>query len=345
MDITGRKFLVTGGASLIGSHLTRVLLESGASEVVLYDNLSLGSAELLTAFSNDQRVRAVRGDVLRLSQLVEAVMAVDGVFALAGYLTLPFSREPAVGAEVNVMGTVNTLEAVRLAGKRKIVFASSVAVYGADVEGVVEETRSFRSADISAASASYGASKLLGESLGRLYAQQYDVDFCAVRFSTVYGENQHARGVNALYILEAMQAVRAGERVIVRGSGEEAHDYLYAGDAARACVLAMARGGPGDVFNIATGCSTSVNDIVRMVLDEYGSRAQPEHVADTRMVRSTRHPALAISTERARAILGWEPAVSVRAGIGRLRRWLDRSDSRNLTTVDTEDTEDTEARP
>jgi UDP-glucose 4-epimerase len=330
MDITGRKFLVTGGASLIGSHLTRALLQSGASEIVLYDNLSLGSAELLTAFGNDQRVRAVRGDVLRLSQLVEAVTAVDGVFALAGYLTLPFSREPAVGAEVNVMGTVNTLEAVRLAGQRKgkqkIVFASSVAVYGADMEGVVEETRSFQSADISAASASYGASKLLGESLGRLYAQQYDVDFCAVRFSTVYGENQHARGVNALYILEAMQAVRAGERVIVRGSGEEAHDYLYAGDAARACVMAMAKGGPGDVFNIATGCSTSVNDIVRMVLEEFGSSAQPEHVADMRPVRSTRHPALVISTERARAVLGWEPVVSVRAGIGRLRRWLDQSE-------------------
>jgi UDP-glucose 4-epimerase len=325
MDITGRKFLVTGGASLIGSHLTRVLLESGASEVVLYDNLSLGSVELLTAFGSDQRVRPVRGDVLRLSQLIEAVTGVDGVFALAGYLTLPFSREPAMAAEVNVIGTVNTLEAVRLAGRRKIVFASSVAVYGADVEGAVDETRSFRSAGISPASASYGASKLLGESLGRLYAQRYDVDFCAVRFSTVYGENQHARGVNALHVLEAMQAVRAGERVIIRGSGEEAHDYLYAGDAARACVLAMARGARGDVFNIASGCSTSVNDIVRMVLDEYGSSAQPEHVADTRTVRSTEHPELLIATERARDLLGWEPTVSVRAGIGRLRRWLDQA--------------------
>jgi UDP-glucose 4-epimerase len=325
MDITGRKFLVTGGASLIGSHLTGVLLQSGAAEVVLYDNLSLGSAELLAALGHDRRVRPVRGDVLRLSQLIEAVTGVDGVFALAGYLTLPFSREPAVGAEVNVMGTVNTLEAVRLAGKRKIVFASSVAVYGGDVEGAVDETRSFRSAGISAASASYGASKLLGESLGKLYAQRYDVDVCAVRFSTVYGENQHARGVNALHILEAMQAVRAGERVIIRGSGEEAHDYLYAGDAARACVLAMARGAPGDVFNIASGCSTSVNDIVQMVLDEYGSSAQPEHVADTRTVRSTEHPELLISTKRARDLLGWEPAVSVRAGIGRLRRWLDQA--------------------
>jgi UDP-glucose 4-epimerase len=84
MDITGRKFLVTGGASLIGSHLTRVLLESGASEVVLYDNLSVGSVELLTGFGSDQRVRPVRGDVLRLSQLIEAVTGVDGVFALAG---------------------------------------------------------------------------------------------------------------------------------------------------------------------------------------------------------------------------------------------------------------------
>ena len=196
---------------------------------------------------------------------------VNGIFALAGYLTLPFSENPAVGADVNVMGMINTLEAARLSGPRRVVFASSVAVYGGDVEGVVDESRAFRAADISPAAASYGASKLLGESLGRLYAQRYGVECCALRFSTVYGERQHARGINALYILEAMQAARAGRRVVVRGSGDEAHDYLYAGDAARACVRAMDSAGANGAFNIASGRSTSVNEIVAMVLEEYGS--------------------------------------------------------------------------
>jgi UDP-glucose 4-epimerase len=323
MAIDGRRFLVTGGASLIGSHLTRALLDGGAAEVVLYDNLSLGSAALLGAFGADSRVRPIRGDVLRLPQLIDAVAEVSGIFALAGYLTLPFSENPAAGADVNVMGMINTLEAARLSAPRRVVFASSVAVYGGDVAGVVDESRAFRAADISAAAASYGASKLLGESLGRLYAQRYGVEFCALRFATVYGEQQHARGVNALYILEAMQALRAGQRVVVRGSGDEAHDYLYAGDAARACLRAMDSGGTGGAFNIASGRSTSVNEIVQMVLEEYGSRSTPEHVADTRTVRSTAHHELQISITRAKEILDWEPTVSLREGIARLRRWLD----------------------
>ena len=326
MAITGQKFLITGGASLIGSHLTRALLAAGAAEVVLYDNLSLGSAALLGAFGPDGRVRSVRGDVLRLPHLMDAVSDVNGIFALAGYLTLPFSENPAAGADVNVMGMINTLEAARLNRPRRIVFASSVAVYGGDIEGVVDESRAFRAADISPAAASYGASKLLGESLGRLYAQRYGVECCALRFSTVYGERQHARGINALYILEAMQAVRAGRRIVVRGSGDEAHDYLYAGDAARACVQAMDLAGANGAFNVASGRSTSVNDVVAMVLEEYGSTLRPEHVADTRTVRSTAHHELHISTARAKEILGWEPTVSLREGIARLRRWLDAPD-------------------
>ena len=152
------------------------------------------------------------------------------------------------------------------------------------------------------------------------------MECCALRFSTVYGERQHARGINALYILEAMQAVRAGRPIVVRGSGDEAHDYLYAGDAAGACVRAMGSAGANGAFNIATGRSTSVNDIVAMVLDEYGSTLQPEHVADTRTVRSTAHHELHISTARAKEILGWAPAVPLREGIARLRRWLDTPD-------------------
>ncbi|MEO8257543.1 MAG: GDP-mannose 4,6-dehydratase [Acidobacteriota bacterium] len=322
MSITGQRFLITGGASLIGSHLTRLLLAAGADEVVLYDNLSLGSASLLDAFGPDGRVRSIRGDVLRLPQLVDAVSGVHGIFALAGYLTLPFSEHPAVGADVNVMGMINTLEAAR-SGACRIVFASSVAVYGGDVAGVIDESRAFRSDDISAASASYGASKLLGESLGRLYAQRYSVECCALRFSTVYGERQHARGINALYILEAMQAARAGRPIVVRGSGGEAHDYLYAGDAARACVRAMGAAGANGAFNVASGRSTSVNDVVAMVREEYGSTLEPEHVDDTRTVRSTAHHELHISTARAKDILGWEPTVPLREGIARLRRWLD----------------------
>src|SRR5215510_4222886 len=130
MHIAGRRFLVTGGASLIGSHLTEQLLEAGAAAVILFDNYALGSPEVAASLAQDRRVTAVRGDITRLPELLDAFNQVDGVFALAGFLTLPLSQNPGLGLEVNVLGMYNIVEACRYRGVKKVVFASSVATYG-----------------------------------------------------------------------------------------------------------------------------------------------------------------------------------------------------------------------
>lgn len=323
MEIRAGKFLITGGASLIGFHLTRLLLKQDAAQVVLYDNLSLGTDAVLPELQKDSRVSVIRGDILRFPMLMEAVQRVDGIFALAAFLTLPLARDPALGVEVNAMGAVNVMEAARLAGRKNVVTASSIAVYGNEIHGLVEEATPFRSSDIPAAFACYAATKLLGESLGRLYADKYGVPACSARFSTVYGENQHERGVNALYIVEAMEAVRKGQRPSIRGDGTEAHDYLHAGDAAQALILIMQKGKAGEAYNVASGVSTSVNEIVAAVLSEYASDLEPDRVADTRTARATAHSELLISNQKARAGLGWAPAVTLADGIHRLRLWRD----------------------
>ena len=195
------------------------------------------------------------------------------------------------------------------------------------MEGVVDESRAFRAADISAAAASYRRSKLLGESLGRLYAQRYGVDFCALRFSTVYGERQHARGINALYILEAMQALADGQRIVVRGSGDEAHDYLYAGDAAYACVRAMDASGGHGAFNVASGPidqrQRHRGHGARGIWVNPGAGARRRY-ANGAIDGAPRAAHLHGTSEG--GSLGWEPTVSLREGIGRLRRWLDAPD-------------------
>jgi UDP-glucose 4-epimerase len=323
MTIDGKRFLIVGGASLIGSHLTAVLLESGAKEVVLFDNYSLGSPELVQSLGKNPAVRSIKGDVLKLNQVMDAMKEADGVFLLAAYLTLPLSQAPAVGAEVNVTGTVNVLEASRILGGKKVVLAASISVYGTNVHGLVDESTPLGSAGVSPAYGAYAASKLMGEHLGRLYAQKYGVEFCSVRFSTVYGENQHGRGVNALYILEAMQNVEAGRPPQIRDTGEEAHDFIHASDAARGMMAAMAKGRTGESYNICTGRSTSVKEIVDTVLKEFGSSLKPEFVSDVRDARSTAHHELRISNARARDDLGWSPRVTIPEGIGRLRKWME----------------------
>jgi len=323
MIVKEKRFLIVGGASLIGSHLADVLLKEGAGEVVLFDNFSLGSANIVKGLSQHASVRVVKGDALKLNQVLEAAKSIDGIFMLAAYLTLPLSQSPAIGAEVNVMGLINVLEAARLLGDKKVVLASSIAVYGTNVEGLVEESTPLGSANVSPAYGAYAASKLMGEHLGRLYAQKYGLDFCAVRYSTVYGENQHTRGVNALYILEALQEVKAGRAPKIRDSGTEGHDYIHAGDAASGTLLAMVKGHSGRSYNIATGVSTSVNEIIKLVLQEFGSDLKPQYISDVRDARSTAHAELHISNKLAREELGWQPKVSIAQGISRLRKWME----------------------
>jgi len=321
--IKDKRFLIIGGASLIGSHLTEALLKNGAREVVLFDNYSLGSTAITDALGKNSAVRVIKGDVLKASQVFEAMQSVDGAFLLAAFLTLPLSDAPAVGAEVNIMGLVNVLEAARLLGGKKVVLASSIATYGNNVHGPVDETTPFGSAGVSPGFGVYAASKLMGEHLGRLYGQKYGVPFCAVRFSTVYGENQHSRGVNALYILEALQRVKAGQRPQIRDTGDEAHDFIHASDAASGMMLAMSKGAPGESYNLTTGQSTPVKEVVALVLKELGSSLEPEFISETRATRSTAHHELKISSAKAQRDLGWKPEVSVAEGIGRLRRWMD----------------------
>lgn len=324
MQIEGKRFLITGGASLVGSHLARQLLDAGAAEVVLFDNLSLGSEAVIKSFAQEERIRMVRGDVLSLPSLLDAFEGIDGVFALAAYLTLPIASQPRTGIEVNVVGMLNLLDAARFRGVEKIVFASSIAVYGSEVEGVIDERVGFGSHDISPAFAAYASSKLLGESLGRLYAQRGGAEFCAVRYSTIYGENQHSRGVNALYILQAIEAVARGEAPTILGDGSEAHDYIYVGDAAAGTIRAMERGPSGEAINIVTGVSTSVNQIVDHVIDIRRSSLKPVYADDKRTAKSTGHDRLDLSNEKARTLLGWTARTSVRDGIARLSAWLDQ---------------------
>ena len=265
-DIKGKAYLITGGASLIGSHLADALLADGAAEVRLLDNFALGTPDTIAHLQAEPRIKLIRGDVLRLNELLEAAKDADGIFALAGFLTLPMSQNPALGVQVNTLGLLNTLEAARFAGVRRVVFSSSVAAYGNAEAQVLEEHAATVTATLSPVSAVYGVSKLFGESLCRLYAQKYGVQFNALRFASVYGERQHARAVNANFIAETYERVRNGERPIVIGDGKEVHDYIYVTDIAAGCVAAMASDERGEVMNLAAAVNSTLTDVVETVL-------------------------------------------------------------------------------
>jgi len=321
MKISGGRFLITGGASLIGSHIAERLLADGAAEVRLLDNFSLGTAANIAAIEGDERVKLIRGDILRTNELFDALEGVDGIFAVAAYLTLPLSANPMYGLDVNVRGMNSVLEAARYRGVKKIIFCSSVAVYGQSGEVGFPEDRPLAWQALQPAGALYAASKVIGENLCRLYRQKYGIDYVALRYSTVYGERQHYRGVNALYIIDAYDEIRAGKPPVLPGDGSEVHDYIYVGDVARANVLAMGSEVSGESFNIVSGIDESLNDVVKTILRLTGSKLQPVYRDDPTKVRFTATAELGYRRDKAERLLGWKPEVSLEEGIRRLIAW------------------------
>ena len=321
MQIAGGKFVITGGASLIGSHIADRLLAEDAREVVLLDNFALGTPETVSHLKDDARVELVKGDILRINELYDAFNVADGVFAVAGFLTLPLTQNPPLGLAVNVEGQVNTFEACRYAGVKKLVFSSSIAAYGEPGDGLIDEDSPANLASYQPGSMLYSCTKLIGEALCKLYSAKHGVDAIALRYATVYGERQHYRGVNALYIIQNYDRIRRGEPPVLPGDGSEVHDYIHVADVACANVMAMASEITGEVFNVVTGVETTVRRVAEILLAITGSALEPEYVDNAGGVKATSSATLKLSREKIKRMLGWEPVISVEDGIRRLTEW------------------------
>ena len=189
LTIKGSRILIAGAASLVGSHTADLLLKEGAREVLLLDNFSFGSMDAIEHLQNDPRIKIVRADLMRLPDLLMATEGVDGVVHLAAYMTLGFSQTPWQAVDVNIRGAQNMLEACRVNKVKKIIFASSNAVYGygSGIKGALSEEIPFHSVGAPPAAILYGASKIMGNScvatITRLLAKT--TLCCAIRRSTV----------------------------------------------------------------------------------------------------------------------------------------------------------------
>lgn len=324
MHIEGKRFLLTGGASMIGTRTTELLLEHGAREVLLYDNLSFDEPDgTVDALCRTGRVSLVRGDVLDADALRRACAGVDGVFSLAGFMSAGIARNPSLGLDVNIRGTLHVLDACVGQGVSRLVFASSSAAYGyGAIAGAIREDEPFHSDRVPAPPALYGASKVIGEQLCHLYRAQHGLPFVALRYSTVYGERQHYRSTNALYIIEAYDRVARGEPPVLYGDGSETKDFVYVGDVARANVLAMAAEAAGEAFNISGGRELTTRYLAETIIRLAGSSLTPDYRdAPTSGFRITTDGPFHYDNAKAARVLGWSPQVSIEDGIARMIAW------------------------
>jgi UDP-glucose 4-epimerase len=329
LPIQGRRILIVGGASLVGSASAELFLRQGAAEVTILDSFFQGSRAAIKHLEGDQRLKIVEGDVLRLPQLLGATKGVDGVLHLAALMSLTMDRDPWTGLDVNIRGTQNVIEACCINGVKKLVLASSTAVYGygPGIVGDLVETTPFHSPGAPPAALLYGASKIIGEQLCRDAHAKRGLNYVVVRYATVYGERQHYRAANALYIIETHDRVRQGLRPRVIGDGSEAKHFVHVSDAARANAAAFAADATDVAVNISGPRPTTTLEIVRLVTELSGKTLEPEHVEpDPGKVRLTSGGAWSLDHTLAEKIIGWRPEVDMREGIRRLIAWREASE-------------------
>jgi UDP-glucose 4-epimerase len=295
--------------------------------VVLLDNFSLGSDAAIAHLKDHPRLKLVRGDVMRPADLLRALEGIDGVVQLAAYMTLNFDRDPWGGIDVNIRGVQNVLEACRAMKVRKVIFASSNATYGygPGVKGELVESTPFHSMGAPPAAILYGASKIIGEQLCRDMHRKFGLDYVVLRYSTVYGERQHYRAANALYIIETLDKVRRGERPQVFGDGSETKHFVYVGDLARANRMALESAATDVAVNTSGPTPITTLDLVKLVTKLAGGGPEPEFTSGDGKVRLTSGGAFRIAHEEAFNAIGWKPEVGMEEGLKRLIAWLDSS--------------------
>jgi UDP-glucose 4-epimerase len=320
--IQGNKFVIVGGASLLGSNIARQLLDANVGEVVLMDNLSLGTATAVEDLITDPRCRFIRGDMLRINELFDPLDGAAGVFNVAGFLGGPMLANPWMGLDVNIRGIQNVLESARVQGVQKVVFSSSMGVYGKINDDPCTEDSPFDWNGVGPGLALYSGSKIVGEGLCQLYHQQHGLGYAALRYSNLYGENQHKRAIDGTRVVNAWDRIRNGQAPIIDGDGTNVTDFIYIGDAGRANLQAMVSAANG-AYNITSGVDTTFNELIGAILEACGSDLKPEYKVDEAKVANPVVTRLGVSVAKAKADLGWEPQVDVKEGMRRLVKWLD----------------------
>ena len=298
-----RRALVTGGAGFIGSHLVDALLDRGW-KVSILDDLSTGRYANLP---KSAAIRFFEGSVLNPAKVSEAMSGVDTVFHLAASVSVPFSVDhPEPSFRTNANGTLNVLEAARLAGVRRFVYSASSARYGDRPDSPKSEHIAPQALSV------YAAGKLAGEELVEAYSHSYDMEAISLVYFNVFGPRQRPDSPYAAVIPIFASRMLAGQPITIHGDGEQTRDFTYVSNVVEANLLAAdAAMLKGQAVNVAGGESISVNRLVAEMSNLLGKEAKVVHGPPR--AGDVRYSSADISD--AKRVLGYEPRITWQVGL------------------------------
>jgi len=296
-------YLITGGAGFIGSHLADAL--TGSHEITILDNLSSGNIHNIRHLLDTDRCTFVEGTFTDEDLVLSLCEGIDGIFHLGALTSVQQSvEEPRRAHEVNIGGTLNLLMAAREQAVRKVVFASTAALYGNNPTFPKTETM------LPEPLSPYAVSKLTGEYYCRIFSDLYGVKSACLRFFNVFGPRQDPHSDYAAVIPIFISRLLDGKPLTIFGDGKQTRDFIFVKDV----VAANLRGMEGDaegVFNIARGERTSLNELASLLVDIVGSEAGIVYEAPR--AGDVRHSMADVSKARDR--LGFSPSYSIREGL------------------------------
>lgn len=311
------RILITGGAGLVGSHIADQLVRESNPEIIVLDNFVRGRRENLAWAMANGNVKIVEGDIRDTALLREVMEGVNLVFHQAAIRITQCAEEPRLALEVLADGTFNVLEAAVAAKVKKVVAASSASVYGlAEDFPTTEKHHPYNNRTL------YGAAKVFNEGLLRSFHEMYGLDYVGLRYFNVYGPRMDIYGAYTEVLIRWMERIAAGHSPLILGDGTQTMDFVYIEDIARANILAARSSVTDDVFNVASGVETSLNDLAAALVRVMGADLKPEY-GPARKVNAV--PRRLAEVQNAKSKIGFEAQVGLDEGLRRLVAWWQES--------------------
>jgi len=310
MRFRNKKVLVTGGAGFIGSRLVDKIVEEGGKVIVL-DDLFTGRKENI---SHIKDVEFICGSVTDFDLVLKLVKRSDLVFNLAVRNIIVSTTSPQLDFQVNTGGIFNVLLAAKNHSVERVVYTSSVSVYGNPKYLPINED------DRLYALNPYAASKQSGENYCNAFYETYGISSTILRFSNVYGVNQMPQNPYCGVISKFFSRMMQGQPPLIHGDGLQTRDFTYVDDAVEATIrAALSPKAEGQTFNVGTGFETSINNLADIISDIVEIPLKPVYV-DKRDIDNIRRRV--VNIEKIRRVLKWVPTVTLQKGLKKTFEWL-----------------------
>jgi UDP-glucose 4-epimerase len=300
-----KKVAITGGCGFIGANLVNAIYKD--NEVVVIDDISTGKLENVKDLVKNQEITLVKGDIMDLDLLKKTFLNADYIFHFASIPSVIMSvKEPRLTNEVNITGTMNVLIGAKENGVKKVIFASSAAVYGNIPTVPLNEDMS------PLPDSPYGAQKLGGEHYLRVFYEVYGIPATSLRFFNVFGPKQDPSSEYSPVIPKFINNLKKNTPPVIFGDGKQTRDFIFVEDVVTANIMAAENNtSNGKSINIACGMETTVNDLAHKIKDIMGKEIEPEHSEpkEGEIIRSF------ADITCAKTLLNFEPKFSLEEGL------------------------------